>query len=149
MKNTKNAQRYWYERNRAQVLERSKARRKTLAYKSWQKRYNHDPATWAKRACYQLKHKARELGIVFDLVPADLTIPAFCPFTLLPFDFGPKSGKPRPQSPSVDRIRPDRGYVRGNVRVIALQANVAKSDITDPAIFERLAADAHVWALVS
>ena len=120
----------------------------TENYRAWQRQYNHDPKTWAKRACYQMRHKARKAGIEFDMTPADLQVPTTCPFPLLPFDFGPKNGKPRPQSPSVDRIKPDRGYIRGNVRVISLRANVAKSDITDPNVFDRLADDARLWGLV-
>jgi hypothetical protein len=138
-----------YAKNSVSVVKRTSAYQKARRYKGWQRQYNHDPQTWAKRACYQIKHKAKELGIAFDLRPEDLPAPAVCPFTLLPFDFGPKNGKPSPRSATVDRIRPDKGYVRGNVRVISMRANVAKSDIVDAAIFERLAADARIWALVS
>jgi hypothetical protein len=141
-------QRTYYERNKTEVNRKAAERRKTPGGIAWRVKYQHAPETWAKRACYQMKHKAKELRLDFNLTPADLIVPAFCPFTLLPFDFGPKNGKPRPQSPSVDRIRPDKGYIRGNVRVISLRANVAKSDITDAAVFERLAADARCWELV-
>jgi hypothetical protein len=137
-----------YVKNRAKVILRTAAYQRTAKYKAWARKHNHDPATWARRACYQAKYKARELNVAFDMRPEDLQLPTVCPFTLLPFDFGPKNGKAGPQSPSVDRIKPDRGYVRGNVRVISLQANAAKSNITDPAIFDRLAEDARLWGLV-
>jgi hypothetical protein len=142
------AQRRYYERNKAKVIADAAARRKTPAGRAWFQQYNYDPETWAQRACYQMKHKAKQLGIEFDMKPEDLQVPAVCPFTLLPFDFDAKSGKPRAQSPSVDRIKPNKGYVRGNVRVISLQANSAKSDITDPDVFQRLADDARLWSLV-
>ncbi len=103
-----------------------------------------DPEKWPHLACQRLRLKAQKLGIKFDMRPEDIQIPTMCPFTLLPFIFGAYN----PQSPSVDRIKPDQGYVRGNVRVISLRANIAKSDITDPAIFDRLAADARLWSLV-
>jgi hypothetical protein len=119
------------ERNR-QNCERSAAMRR-------------DPKTWAQDVRRGIKRRAKILGIEFDLRTEDIQIPTVCPFTLLPFIFGEKNN---PQSPSVDRIKPDRGYVRGNVRVISMRANMAKSDVTDPAVFERLAVDAHLWSLV-
>jgi hypothetical protein len=105
-------------------------------------------SNWARFACQSAKRRAKESNLPFDITPDDLQIPEVCPFTLLPLDLGPKNGKPSPQSPSVDRIKPDRGYVRGNVRVISVRANLAKQDITDPAIFDRLADDARLWGLV-
>lgn len=35
-----------------------------------------------------------------------------------------------PNSPSLDRVRPDLGYVPGNVRVISNRANLIKNDGT-------------------
>jgi hypothetical protein len=107
------------------------------------------PEGWAVQACHAAKRRARELGILFDIVPEDLLpLPEVCQFTRLPFDFTPKGGKASPQSASLDRIKPDRGYVRGNVRVISYKANTLKNDCTDPAVFQRLADDAHLWGLV-
>lgn len=34
----------------------------------------------------------------------------------------------RPNAPSVDRIRPELGYVKGNVRVISSRANLLKNN---------------------
>ena len=47
---------------------------------------------------------------------------------------------PCPQSPTLDRIDPQKGYVVGNIAVISHKANLIKQDITDPAVFERMAA---------
>jgi len=140
--------RAWYEKHRQQALLKSAAALKTERSKNWFRKYNQDPATWPQRACYQMKNKAKDLGIEFDLRPEDLQVPTVCPFTLKPFDFGPKNGKASPQSPSVDRIKPDRGYVRGNVRVISNHANMVKNSCTDPDVFQRLADDARLWGLV-
>lgn len=38
--------------------------------------------------------------------------------------------KNSPNSPSLDRIVPERGYVRGNVVIVSFRANRAKSDLT-------------------
>ena len=102
------------------------------------------PTVWIKAALGRARKRARKSRVEFDLMPEDLAFPNVCPFTLLPFEFNGAS----PQNPSIDRIKPDRGYVRGNVRIISMRANIAKSDITDPAIFDRLADDARLWSLV-
>ncbi len=115
--------------------------------RTYQRAYRGDPDGWAQVSCRNIKARAKKSGIEFDMTPQDLTMPEVCPFTLLPFNFDP-AGKVTPQSPSVDRIKPHIGYVRGNVRVISFQANRAKSNITDPAVFDRLAADARLWGLV-
>jgi hypothetical protein len=118
---------------------------KTDRYKLMRRKYTTNPKTWPIRACVNIKSKCKKEGVSFDMRPEDIQVPAVCPFTLLPFDFSGSHGR---QAPSVDRIKPDRGYIRGNVRVISLQANSAKCDITDPAIFQRLADDARLWGLV-
>lgn len=142
------AQNRYYQKNKVKVNAKAAAHSKSPAGKAWFRKYRHDPVTWPQRACAQMRAKAKKLELEFDMTAADLQVPAVCPFTLLPFDFGPKDGKPTARSPSVDRIKPDRGYVRGNVRVISFQANCAKSDITDFAVFQRLADDARLWSLV-
>jgi hypothetical protein len=105
-----------------------------------------DSSRWPAKACRAARSRAKKLGVAFDLSPEDIIIPAVCPFTLKPFVFG--CGKLVLQSPSLDRIKPDMGYVSGNVRVISFHANTVKSNITDPDIFQRLADDARLWGLV-
>ena len=41
-----------------------------------------------------------------------------------------------PWKPSLDRIDPERGYLRGNVRFIAMIANLAKHRFTDDDVIE-------------
>lgn len=84
-----------------------------------------DPARWPVLACRTVKRRALAEGVPFDLTPVDLTVPPLCPVFGVPFVF---RGRNHPLNPSVDRIRGDRGYVQGNVRVICRRANVMKSD---------------------
>ena len=104
----------------------------------------HIPIVWIKAALRRARARATKNGVEFDRSPEDLSFPNVCPFTLLPFEFNGAS----PQNPSIDRIKPDRGYIRGNVRIISMRANISKSDLTDPAVFQRLADDARLWSLV-
>jgi hypothetical protein len=72
------------------------------------------------------RRRARLRGLPFNITVHDLVIPERCP------DLGIKIevGGPRRSWPSIDRIRPELGYVRGNVRVISLMANAMKRDAT-------------------
>ena len=74
-----------------------------------------------------------------DLLPA----PYVCPVLGIKLDYAIKGGPGcrRPNSPSIDRINPRRGYVPGNVRVISWRANSLKNNAT-PRELELLANDA-------
>jgi len=83
---------------------------------------------------HKLKSKCKRLGIRFDITEEDLCIPDVCPvlgFKMinLPYSTGRHQGY-SPYAPSVDRMDPNLGYVRGNVRVISSRANLLKSDAT-------------------
>jgi hypothetical protein len=141
--------RKYYEANKVKVSAASAARAKTPAGKAWWHAYRRDSTTWIKRTLYYKKYWCKQNGVEFAISAAEIVLPAICPITLLPFDFASdKRGKPRPQSPSLDRLNPNRGYVTGNVRVISLQANVMKSNVTDPEIFLRLYKDALMVSLI-
>ncbi len=57
----------------------------------------------------------------------DIT-PKRCPVFNKPLSAG--VGMPHDFSPSVDRINPRKGYVRGNMQVISMRANLLKQDAT-------------------
>lgn len=73
------------------------------------------------------KLRARKNNIAFDLEVEDIHIPERCP--ILGCVLEPHTGgKPKPNSPSLDRTDPTLGYIRGNVEVISYRANVLKGD---------------------
>lgn len=84
------------------------------------------------------KSRAKKYGIPFDLVLDDIYIPKSCPVFGVPFESGFGKGKPNPNSPSLDRMVPEKGYVPGNIMVICDRANRIKRDGT-PEEFHRLA----------
>jgi hypothetical protein len=80
------------------------------------------------------KYRAKQRGIPFDLTLEDISIPKTCPvlgieIRQLSVDDDPKKGY-HPNAPSIDRIIPELGYVKNNVRVISARANLLKSDAT-------------------
>jgi hypothetical protein len=74
------------------------------------------------------KVRAKKLGIEFTITPADIIIPERCPALGIPLVVS--SGGPNDGSPSLDRLRPERGYVPGNVFVISHLANRIKNKST-------------------
>ena len=66
------------------------------------------------------RKRAADRGVPFDLPIEDIFIPSACPVLGIPLEVG---GPRSPNSPSLDRIVPSRGYVTGNVRVISDLAN--------------------------
>ena len=80
------------------------------------------------------KQRARKRGIPFNLDIEDIQIPEVCPvfgFSLEMADFSVQKN-----SPSLDRINPELGYVKGNVQVISSLANAMKSDATNKQLLQ-------------
>ena len=80
-----------------------------------------------KRHLASAKTRAKQKGLAFDLTVDDLDIPDVCPILGLPFELtGPRSK----MSPSLDRIVPELGYTKDNVRIISDLANRMKQEAT-------------------
>lgn len=89
-----------------------------------------NPATPASRLLSLTKYRTQKRGIPFDLTIEDVVVPDFCPVLGLPLYRNSGGRAQGPNSPTVDRIDPDLGYVKGNVRVISARANAIKSNAT-------------------
>lgn len=114
--------------------------------KEWHK--NNKPAALARLKAYRVRkleyimliaarYRAKRAGVPFNLTIKDIVIPFRCPVLGIFLCSGVE--KWAPGSPSLDRIKPALGYVRGNVRVISWRANNLKRDGTAEE-FERIAA---------
>lgn len=81
---------------------------------------------------YNAKARAKKLNLPFDIELSDIVpLPAFCPALGIPIEATVKGRRGfHPNSPSVDRILPAKGYTKGNVRVISNRANWIKRDAT-------------------
>jgi hypothetical protein len=77
---------------------------------------------------WNARNRAKAKGIPFDLEPTDLMVPSHCPVLGIPLVICIEYA--RDNSPSVDRINPALGYVKGNVCVISHKANTIKSNGT-------------------
>lgn len=73
------------------------------------------------------KSRANKYSIDFNIEPVDVIIPETCPILGIPLVvFQGKSGG-QPDSPALDRINNNLGYIKNNVMVISHLANMMKS----------------------
>lgn len=75
------------------------------------------------------RERARKFGVDFDLDQDDIVIPQYCPILGIKLERG-TNGRSLDSSPSLDRIFPEKGYVKGNVQVISQLANQMKNSAT-------------------
>lgn len=87
----------------------------------WRKR------TPQKQILIRSKKRAKALGLPFDLSEEDIIIPEFCPILGLKLEI---ASQDRNCSPSIDRLIPEKGYIKDNVSVISNRANSLKSNMS-------------------
>lgn len=76
----------------------------------------------------QAKQRAIKKGLNFNIDKSDIIIPENCPLLNIPLFVG--DGKLCANSPTIDRIICEKGYVKGNVMVISAKANTAKGNLS-------------------
>lgn len=86
------------------------------------------PALRARKLMLSRARLASErLGLPFNIELTDIVIPNVCPVFGIALRFTPGEGR-NDGSPSLDRLVPANGYVKGNIWVISLRANRIKND---------------------
>jgi hypothetical protein len=87
------------------------------------------------------KYRAKLLNVPFTITLQDVRdvwpIDNRCPVFGFEFIHGSSGGCE--ESPSLDKIIPELGYVPGNIAIISRKANTMKSTETRPEAFRRLA----------
>ena len=121
----------YYHRNKERLREVQKER-SAKEYKKdpnkkleYQRQWRKDNPT--KSLYYSAKRNSVENGIPFEIELSDIVIPEFCPILGIKLD---RSKENWPANPSIDKIIPSLGYIKGNVHVISLRANRIKFDST-------------------
>lgn len=95
-----------------------------------------DPAYRAFAQACVIRTRARKKGIPFTLDPHFVpVVPEFCPILGIPLRRGAGRG-PDDNSPFLDRLEPELGYVPGNVRWISTRAATIKSNATSDEILK-------------
>lgn len=74
------------------------------------------------------KRRAKDYSVPFDLEYMDIEVPEYCPILGIKLEYN--KGSVGNNSPSLDRIIPELGYTKSNIRVISYQANRYKSNLS-------------------
>lgn len=113
--NNKTYSKEYYQNNADKIKERSRE-------------YNKDNPE--KKMLNTAKKRAKQKNVPFNINEEDVVVPSICPILGIPLERGLGKKVPQPNSPSLDRIVPEKGYVKGNVIVISQRANMIKSNAT-------------------
>lgn len=73
------------------------------------------------------KHRAKIKGVPFNITWKDLNLIWTCPVLNIPIFSDSLNNQ---NAPSIDRLIPEKGYTKGNVRIISRRANTLKGDST-------------------
>jgi len=112
-KNKKRISDYWkvfYANNRERLKKKS-------AKRYWEK--------LPEYLFYAAKDRAKRAGIPFNITKYDVVVPKVCPVFKRKFIPGD-----RDWTPSLDKIVPSKGYVKGNIAVMSFKANRMKHNNT-------------------
>ena len=71
------------------------------------------------------KSRSKKRRMDFNIEVSDIVIPEYCPILKVKLEYGHSR-----YGPTLDRIDPTKGYVKGNVWVISFKANSMKNDAT-------------------
>lgn len=89
-----------------------------------------DPNAISKTTEYKIlaraKSRAKKNNLPFNIELDDIVIPERCP--LLGIKIESTEVRNSPNNPSLDKIIPEKGYIKGNVWVISNRANTLKND---------------------
>lgn len=85
-----------------------------------------------KRRFFEVRSRAKKAMLSFDLTEEYLTAiaPDKCPVLGFDLVWWNQTGKILPESASLDKINPNKGYVIGNVQWLSNQANTMKNRAT-------------------
>jgi hypothetical protein len=103
----------------------------------YQKKYAASTRGKRMRMLEAARIRAKRAGVPCTIGVEDIIIPDACPFLGTPLVFGTRAF--HDASPSLDRLRPELGYVPGNVIVCSHRANWIKHNAT-PDELEQIAA---------
>lgn len=106
-----------------EYLSRPEIRLKTNQRAKIKARDNPEKEMW-KRA----KARANRESLPFNIEVSDIIIPNKCP--ILDITLQNADGFQKENSPSLDKIIPELGYVKGNIAVISMAANTRKGNLT-------------------
>lgn len=83
---------------------------------------------WRNYIISRVKHRANKYDIPFNIDKSDVELPEYCEVLGIKLNYENVGSGYHANSPSLDKIVPELGYIKGNVRVISSRANLLKND---------------------
>lgn len=102
---------------------------KKASYKFMEKLREENPSLYLWR---HIRTRAKERNIEFNLEVSDFNLPKCCPVLGVELSWGTRNQ--HDYSPSVDRLDPSKGYIKGNINIISEKANRIKSNASSKEI---------------
>lgn len=93
------------------------------------KKYRNSEKGKKKMIFLRAMDRAKKNNLPFNLTEDDIIIPQFCPVLGIEIKLDNPYGL-HESSPSIDRIIPEKGYVKGNIAIISMKANTMKNNGT-------------------
>lgn len=111
----------WDDRNNEERLSRMSSYRKS----------NPPKALW-----FAARNRAQKFGLPFSISVEDIVIPDVCPVFGCKLEIHTGQAGGEFNSPSLDKINPELGYVPGNVQVISRLANTMKNNASEEELIQ-------------
>ena len=115
-----------YRKNRGVHLKKCR----TCMNKVKQKHYRDNSLNYKIK---EARRRADKRGLDFDITKDDIVVPEYCP--LIGIKLNVNENGAGPDSPSIDRIDSNKGYVKDNIWVISHRANTVKNDASFEELF--------------
>lgn len=113
----------WRKKNPEKVRRYQQKARERRRLNNWLEAENYPEEFLLKRA----EEAAKARGLDFNLSLEDVTIPECCPLLNILMFFDRENPR-HSGTPSLDRLDSTKGYVKGNVWIISLKANIMKNN---------------------
>ncbi len=86
---------------------------------------------WVSTMLTKAKTRSKEKNIEFNITKEDINIPEYCPVLGIKIEKNPDAiTKNSPNLPTLDRVDNNKGYIKGNIKVISYRANALKNNAT-------------------
>lgn len=121
----------YYQNNKQTIKERSQKRYEAKRDEILkQHSENHKKRSIESLLLERAQSRSRKNNWEFNITEEDIIVPKYCP--ILGYELHRNIGKSTGSycSPSIDRIDPSKGYIKGNIQIISNKANSMKSNAT-------------------
>lgn len=117
------------ERQRIKRLDPVYRKRQSEMGKRYRDKNRTKPDFIVKQLFSTAKNRAKTLGVAFEITKDDLVFEEKCPVFREPFNLTAERTQDA-FSPTLDRIDPLKGYIKGNVSIVSFRANTLKNNLS-------------------